>query len=296
MNKPLLYRLSIAGLLACSLNSYAEQGQDNDADNDNNDYSFREYRANYIVFSNDGGGDGNGNPNSACDAKFQFSFIKPLKTDVINDFASDKLGFQAFNILGRLNFSYTQKSFWDLCRSSYPFRESNYNPALFWQNDFSIKGFENIRFENGYGYEHESNGRDGEVSRSWDRLFYEQNFGIGRLNPSDRFNSSHKAHYDYEAGFKLWAIVADGDENKDINKFLGYGEIYLAKTTLNNRFKLTARKRSGRLDWYIYNIFGSPKSGGDFYWMLQYFTGYGDSLESYNRRQSVFRLGFALTY
>lgn len=65
--------------------------------------------------------------------------------------------------------SYTQKSLWQLANSSIssPFRETNYKPQLFIAHQSNLLLFNHLEA----GYKHESNGRSGALSRSWDRLY-----------------------------------------------------------------------------------------------------------------------------
>src|SRR3989304_2453632 len=69
-------------------------------------------------------------------------------------------------------FGYTHKSFWALFEKSSHFRETNYNPEIFWE----IR--EGSSSENGFGMgktiagaEHESSGMGGAESRSWNRVY-----------------------------------------------------------------------------------------------------------------------------
>lgn len=89
------------------------------------------------------------------DTKVQVS----IKTPILKDFP--------------LYIGYTQLMMWDLFHESSPFRDINYNPELFYRFGFDgpLPAIVDL------GYEHESNGKDGPDSRSWNRAYvrYQQN-------------------------------------------------------------------------------------------------------------------------
>ncbi|NIW14677.1 MAG: hypothetical protein GWN31_12285, partial [Candidatus Thorarchaeota archaeon] len=97
---------------------------------------------------------------SNFEVKFQFSFKVQLWEKV-------------FWGHGDLFFGYTQLSFWQLYDKdmSSPFRETNYEPEIFFKfdTDFNVLGLRNRLIT--IGFNHESNGRGGELSRSWNRIF-----------------------------------------------------------------------------------------------------------------------------
>ncbi len=62
--------------------------------------------------------------------------------------------------------AYTQKVFWDLFDKSSPFRDVNYNPSVQYRFRWNKVPDQFLDF---IPYEHESNGRAGAASRSWDR-------------------------------------------------------------------------------------------------------------------------------
>jgi phospholipase A1/A2 len=62
--------------------------------------------------------------------------------------------------------AFSQTSFWDLQSQSKPFYDSSYRPETWWHSDLSGG---NLALEPGLG--HESNGRDGDESRSLNHVF-----------------------------------------------------------------------------------------------------------------------------
>ncbi|MDE7108859.1 MAG: phospholipase A, partial [Muribaculaceae bacterium] len=63
---------------------------------------------------------------------------------------------------------YNQKTFWNVFENSLPMHDLNYNPGIGWAKPFFSKG----RYVGKLTLllEHESNGRDGDSSRSWNRI------------------------------------------------------------------------------------------------------------------------------
>ena len=104
-----------------------------------------------------------------AEVKFQISFMFPIVRDI-------------FGSNGDLYFAYTNRSFWQVFNEdlSAPFRETNHEPE-FWirfDSNRKILGFTNKM--NTFGYNHQSNGRNRPISRSWNRLF--ANFVFERNN------------------------------------------------------------------------------------------------------------------
>ncbi|MCU0453850.1 MAG: phospholipase A [Bacteroidetes bacterium] len=187
-------------------------------------------------------------------------------------------------------FAYTQRSFWDLYEwdRSTPFRESNYNPALFWEErppEGSV--LQAARF----GVDHESNGKAGLTSRSWNRVFLEAAFVVidRRLSILPRLN----------------APFAVAPENADILDFLGPGEVmieYISATIPDHsRLQITIRKGRGwngnrfswSSDWLLrpQTVFGFKPFGLNPSLYIQLWRGYGESLIDYNHFLTRFRVG-----
>jgi outer membrane phospholipase A len=136
------------------------------------------------------------------------------------------LRFEIIQFLGHFAFNgaYTQTSFWDLFafdRSS-PFVENDYRPEVF----FSFRPWESIRYrEIQLGLQHQSNGlgNDGEYnqtknSRSWNYVFVDARWGIGRDNPRE-------AWFFVTPGVRKWIPFGftDADNNGyHLPKYEGY--------------------------------------------------------------------------
>lgn len=118
-------------------------------------------------------------------------------------------------------FAYTQISFWQAydADNSAPFRETNYNPELFWRT-------KRFPFRSGQvgadiGFEHESNGQRPPVSRSWNLIYacpyYYQSDLLLYLKLRYRFPEDDNPSPDSPLG----------DDNPDITDFLGYSDLHV---------------------------------------------------------------------
>lgn len=206
-----------------------------------------------------------------AEMKFQFSAKFNLVDDLFGDYGGD------------LNFAYTQRSWWQAFNTdaSSPFRETNYEPEVFldFDNRGSLLGWTNIN--NRLGVNHQSNGRSDPLSRSWNRLIMESTF------VNDDWALILAPH---------WRIpeAEEDDDNPDIHKYLGYGDITLARR-LNgdNEFSMMLRgnPKEGNLGTevdYSWPLFGSIRGH------VQYYYGYGESLIDYDQRSHRLSLGFSL--
>ena len=223
------------------------------------------------------GGDGGFN------AKFQISFRYQL---------FDGQGALASRLpwIDDLYLSFSQTSLWDLNDLSKPFRDSSYRPRLFYANYDLARLFDGrlrLGVEGGAG--HESNGKDGDDSRSYN-MFY--------ARPTLTFGDPE--------GFNVYVAplihnyVAD-DENPDLADYRGNIDWWIgagSKGGLNFWTVLRKGRRSNYGSAEMSLSFPLSKlSGGDLtgWLMLQYFGGYGESLLDYNKKlDSQFRLGIAV--
>ncbi|MCE8015745.1 phospholipase [Halomonas sp. MCCC 1A17488] len=223
-------------------------------------------RPNEAVF---GDVDRDGTPDRA-EVKFQFSAKFNLIERLFGDYGGD------------LYFAYTQRSWWQAYNadSSSPFRETNYEPEVFidFENRWSLLGWTNVN--NRLSFNHQSNGRSGEMSRSWNRMILESTF------VNDDWLVSVAPH---------WRIPeSEGDDdNPDIERYMGYGTIGVARRFGDSEIGV---------EWH-----GNPSAGHmgtrvDYSWPLhgnirghvQYFYGYGDSMIDYDHRTQRIGIGFSL--
>jgi outer membrane phospholipase A len=188
--------------------------------------------------------------------------------------------------LDGLHFGYTQSSVWDLGADSKPFRDTSYRPTFFWQRFLAGDGVapRYLRF----GYEHESNGKDGANSRSIDTLF---------VLPAWRQQFAGGAALTFAP--KLYAYL-DREDNPDIGRYRGHIDWNLrygheADWLLSAQIRRgNAGHASGQFDLsYPLREPIFARTGGFLHFQL--FTGYGESLLDYNqKRNSQLRIGFSI--
>jgi phospholipase A1 len=185
-----------------------------------------------------------------------------------------------------LFFAYTQKSFWRILdqEESRPFRETNYNPELFWRLLRPAPSWG--AWGGDLGIEHESNGNREPTSRSWNRVYLAPFVEYGRLR----------------AELKLWRRLSEekkktpedttGDENPDISDFYGYGELRLAYVNrwqhgaaVMTRWNFATDKGAVQLDYSV------PTGTKNLFVYGQLWSGYGESLIDYNRSLTRYGIG-----
>ncbi len=176
-------------------------------------------------------------------------------------------------------FTYRQKAFWDIYKESFPFRETNYNPSFKMTKYFVDE--EGVDAELWFGFEHESNGRDEENSRSWN-FFSVEYF---------RFFNSQTA---FRA--KAWLPVGDISDNDDILSYRGIFSLGITYSPSQRwYFDIDAQPAWGK------QLQGNIKAGISFkvskrsnqFLYLQYFGGYSEDLIDYDKSVSNIRLGIA---
>jgi phospholipase A1/A2 len=187
-------------------------------------------------------------------------------------------------------FGFTQIMFWDLGEDSKPFRDTTYNPEFFYTYPFEKDYFINS-VDLGV-WEHNSNGKDGPASRSFERAYVKINF---------------------DAEFQEWAILYSiklgylyglDRTNEDIQEYISPLELQatlvgllrgkLDKSALTLRY-FPGGKYADDWDQGGFEVGLSFRWGGldiipAFY--IQYFNGYAESLVNYNERVNEFRAGF----
>lgn len=202
------------------------------------------------------------------DAKFQVS--------IRNRLTNSTLPFKTYLFL-----TYTQKAFWDVFKESFPFRDLNYNPtigigrALVRHNRF----LGSISFQ----FEHESNGKDGEDSRSWNKISFGTNFTL-----NDRWTMQSK----------VWIPIVDGDNNRNIVDYAGWGFLAMDYSSPKRKYNVgcVITKRGGvNLNAnIILNASVRLFSDDNQFLFFEYYNGYGESLLDYKQYRQRFRLGIVI--
>ncbi len=237
-------------------------------------WQIQPYKKNYILLATYDGV--KHSDRKSVETKFQLSFKKLLLSDILHSDAS-------------LYFGYTQKSFWQITEKSSPFRETNYAPEFF----LSFPGKGQISYLKSYkiGLLHQSNGRGGLSSRSWNRVYLQGLFKYKGVFIRPR------VWYRIPEKTKSNPLDASGDDNPDIWNYLGYGDLSITfpykkqifSLTLRDNLRIPHNKGSVKFGWN----FPLPVDNG-VYGYIQIFSGYGESLIDYNKRNNKIGIGFAI--
>jgi len=191
--------------------------------------------------------------------------------------------------LSGFHLGYTQRSAWDLAANSKPFDDTSYMPELFYLlpkielnsariSAFGIQG----------GFQHESNGKGGEDSRSTNYLYIKPVMVI-RLTGDYHFKIAPKI-YTY--------INNDDDTNENLEDYRGYVDLEAAIVdpeglALQSHLWWADEGSSVQLD-LTYPMTRLLGKSLNFYLHAQYFSGYAETLLHYDQRQHAFRLGFSI--
>ena len=177
--------------------------------------------------------------------------------------------------------SYSQKAMWNIFEESLPFHDLNFNPGLGIQTPIFIKG--RLVGSTLIMVEHESNGRDGEASRSWNKISFAA---------SAFMNRNLMLHA------KAWIPIIDGQQNKDILKYSGIFQGGAQFISNNRRWvaDVTFVKRQG---WNfsfntIINVGFRIREKDNQFLMLHFYDGYGENMLDYNKYHCRLRVGLLI--
>jgi len=211
------------------------------------------------------------------EAKFQISFKFPIWYNVFGD-------------NGHLFFAYTNQSYWQVYNkdTSSPFRETNHEPEVFmlFNNDWKIGSVTNSFW--GVGAVHQSNGKSGPLSRSWNRLYATMIFDAGPLA------FSTKVWWRIPEDEKTDPHQARGDDNPNIDDYIGRAEFIGVYGIDEHRFTLTLKTNLEDIDRGSAELTWSHPIVGNLRFYTQYFNGYGESLIDYNYHNQRIGIGISL--
>jgi len=211
---------------------------------------------------------GSDEPLNNGEVKFQISIKAPIFRN-------------PFGWKSNLFFGYTSTSWWQLANSnvSNPFRETNYEPEVFLRSteQFNALGLKFSGWD--LGFNHESNGSSGDLSRSWNRAMAST---VIDLN-------------DVAVRLRAWYRLpedADSDDNPQMYRYMGYGDLLGVWAPSRNTY--TLMYRPGTQGGAVEVTWSRPISK---IWRIyaQYWNGYGESLIDYNYRTERIGIGFALS-
>ncbi|HIP38783.1 MAG TPA: phospholipase [Desulfocapsa sulfexigens] len=249
-------------------------------------FSLMAHKPNYILFGayNHNGFDPSlhqeqySNPSLSAkhvESQFQLSIKSPLVVDLFK---------QNIDIYA----AYTNLSFWQVYNSEFssPFREINHEPEAWIQfNPAEIKAFAIKNSRNRIGFVHQSNGKGGILSRSWNRVY------LSMLFEKNNFTFS----------IKPWLRIpedAENDDNPNITDYLGHYHVRFGYKLSDHTFSMMLRnnlesgfsKGAMELGWsfplWKYNFIKG---------YVHYFSGYGHSLIDYDNYINSIGVGVLLT-
>ena len=198
----------------------------------------------------------------ADELHFEFSFERPITYD-------------ALGLGEKFSFAYTQNSWWQITQDSAPFRESNYRPELY------VSAPVPFADELKIGALHESNGKGGAESRSWNKAYVQSTWSVGGFSITPR------------AWYAFWLDRT----NEDIADYMGYGDLRASYTFGKQRLSALWRNNlhfDGSNRGAIELNYSFPIFNSGFYGYLRYFNGYGENLADYKR--SVNKIGIGLSF
>lgn len=265
----LLCTALIGGAAPVHAQIVAEPGKKVDSDSlrrafDNQPY-FGIYKDNYFIF---GPAIGQKITKANTNIKFQISVAQRLTKSTL------PLGTYLYLF-------YTQKVMWNVLEKSMPMTDLNFNPGIGLAKPLFVKN----RFIGRIilCLEHESNGRDEDASRSWNKVSLGANIMV------DPMLMVHG---------KFWIPIVDGMNNKDILDYSGIYQIGLQAFSPNRRFNLgvtLVKRRGWNLNYNsIIELSYRLRSKDNQFLFLQYYNGYGEDLLEYNKFHSQLRVGIVI--
>jgi phospholipase A1 len=246
-------------------------GHDNQIDADSVKHAFDLgpyfglYKDNYFIFGTSIGP----KPTTAnSNVKFQISISQRLTKNTL------PLGTYLYLF-------YSQKVFWNVLQNSMPMTDLNFNPGIGLAKPLFVKG--KYIGKAMLVLEHESNGRDGDESRSWNKVSFG---GSIIIDPQLMVHG------------KVWIPIIDGVNNKDILNYCGIYQVGTSFLSKNKRFgaSVILTKRKG---WNFnynttvelnYRLFKRENQ----FLFLQYYNGYGEGLLDYKEFHSQLRVGIVI--
>ncbi len=186
----------------------------------------------------------------------------------------------------------TVRAFWQAYNHeiSGPFRETNYEPEIFWAAPvpWKILGGDATLFA--LGLTHQSNGRSQLFSRSWNRVY------VSVIWERWRYVFHFKTWWRLPEDDKDDPLDPDGDDNPDIEDYLGNFEFTTVfrrdehefSVMLRNNLDLDDNRGAVQVDW----TFPLQRR---FRGYLQFFNGYGESLIDYDAHIERIGVGILLS-
>jgi len=202
----------------------------------------------------------------------------------------------AKNLLGlneKYYAAYTQRSFWQVYKKSSPFRETNYSPELFvtmplgTQETFGPKLLT-------FGFWHYSNGQ-GNIEKTDNAEAYPElenrSRSLNRLYAKLTFQ-----HNSLVWDAMLWYPFGNyDDDNPDIMDYIGYGSLRAMYFYRQHLFTAYLRGNPLTQKGSLELTYSHPAKIKGTYFFGKLFTGYGESLIDYNRRNTKISVGISFS-
>lgn len=191
-----------------------------------------------------------------------------------------------------LFFGFTARAFWQAYNKdiSAPFRETNYEPELYWATPVPWQILGGDASFIALGLSHQSNGRSQPFSRSWNRLY------AAIAWERWRYLFAFKAWWRIPEDEKDDPLDARGDDNPDIEDYLGNFEFTVVyrkfdhevAVMLRNNLEREDNRGAIQVDW----TFPMHRR---FRGYVQFFNGYGESLIDYDEHIERIGVGILLS-
>jgi phospholipase A1 len=187
------------------------------------------------------------------------------------------------------HFAYTQTSFWNLKSASAPFEDTSYKPEFFFQSaniEAGLSGTKRLFLQ--AGFQHESNGRGAEYSRSTNFLYVKPIFIV--FNEKNRFG--------LQVAPRIWTYVANAeDTNADLADYRGYFDLELKFGKADSFVLCTLlgwANEGGSIEMDLTYPLHQFSNNVQVYLQTQYVSSLAESLLHYQERTEAFRFGFAI--
>lgn len=186
-----------------------------------------------------------------------------------------------------IHFAFTQRLYWNLGAESSPFRNVDYLPELFYLVPARPVS-DRIAIGGQAGFRHESNGRGGTQSRSFNTVYIQPE---ATLPVGD---------WKLVVGPRLWAYVGSREDNPDIRHYRGNTGLF-AEIGQDDGWRLDVTTRlnpgsgKGAVDALVsYPLDRVISRNLKLYAFGQAFAGYGENLLDYDRHTTRLRVGLGL--
>ncbi|GGO92435.1 phospholipase A [Stakelama pacifica] len=191
--------------------------------------------------------------------------------------------FEGAGILDGLRFAYTQTMFWATDQESAPFTSTIYSPEIYYE----IRPDASLAIA--AGYHHDSNGGDPDNSVDMNKIFLR---GAKRFDLSDRWYA--------EVAPEAWFFFSTEYPRQPIRRYAGYTALRLTVGETDGikvSGRLTGNPGTGKAAGEAFISYPLTRIDGSVgvYIFGQAYSGYGESLNDYDRNDSHARIGIAFT-